>query len=260
MTIPRFVDDSKFPVEVIDEGEDPATTRRTRILFRHGDHDQSSHGRGGGGSKTGGKGKGGKGSSKALHDEKAIRATYNYHDEKTGLTAEVTAVNGGKGPGSPKYVEITITDRDGNWVGEATRTVQPAGTRTVTHETLTLVEDVQGQGFATRFNAQAEASYRASGVERVELTANIDVGGYSWARAGYDFKDDDSRSAVAELAREQLSSSGISDSARAEFESVLGNPDSSPIDFAMVGHTPGATTWPGKEMMLDSTWDGVKVL
>jgi len=136
-------------------------------------------------------------------------------------------------------------------VGEASRTVHPAGERTVTHETLILDEGVQGQGFATRYNAQVEESYRASGVERVELTANVDVGGYSWARAGYDFRDDQARADVADLARERFGD---------EFQSVLSNPDSSPIDFAMVGHTPGATTWPGKELMLESTWDGVKNL
>ena len=34
----------------------------------------------------------------------------------------------------------------------------------------------------------------------------------------------------------------------------------SPLDLAMVGHTPGAKTWPGKEIMLESDWQGVKML
>ncbi len=45
-----------------------------------------------------------------------------------------------------------------------------------------------------------------------------------------------------------------------EFWRIRRDPASTPLDVAMVGHTPGATTWPGKEIMLDSDWQGVKML
>jgi hypothetical protein len=50
-------------------------------------------------------------------------------------------------------------------------------------------ENYQGQGFADEFNAALEDWYRDSGVTRIELEADIDVGGYAWARQGYDFRD-----------------------------------------------------------------------
>lgn len=64
-----------------------------------------------------------------------------------------------------------------------------AGTNetTVYHTLLKLEPAYQGQGFAELFNAQAEAAYRAAGVQSIQLHANITVGGYAWARQGYDW-------------------------------------------------------------------------
>jgi SPP1 gp7 family putative phage head morphogenesis protein len=55
------------------------------------------------------------------------------------------------------------------------------------HDWLSLEADIQGQGFAQEFNAHLYEHYRQWGIEEVHLAANIDVGGYAWARAGFDW-------------------------------------------------------------------------
>lgn len=55
------------------------------------------------------------------------------------------------------------------------------------HGYLEIAADVRGSGFAEEFNANLIDWYRRSGIKEVRLTANITIGGYAWARAGYDF-------------------------------------------------------------------------
>lgn len=57
------------------------------------------------------------------------------------------------------------------------------------HASLTIDPKIQGSGFAEQFNANLIDWYRRSGIKQVRLSANIDVGGYAWARAGYEFAD-----------------------------------------------------------------------
>lgn len=201
----------------------------------------------------------GGGSPEQLHDdEQTIRDTFGYNDEATGMRAEVTAIRS-TGPQSKTYVDVKITDRDGNHVGDAVRSIMPADQKTVRHDGMALVADKQGQGFAARFNAHAEESYRANGIERVTTNANIDVGGYSHARAGYDFADPGSRAeAMVHVAKQ---ADNYSQAVRDEVNRHIRNAEHvTPIELAMIGHTPGAKTWPGKEMMLGSNWEGVKEL
>ena len=221
----------------------------TLVAHLPGKHDQSSHGRGGG--------------PELLHDDEAtINATYNYTDEKTGLTAEVSRISN-TGPHMSTYVSIDIKDRDGNVIGNAERIIRPPDQRTVEHGGMAFEGPFQGQGFASRYNAHVEDAYRENGIEKITLNANFDVGGYAWARAGYDFsggggRHSGGRASVAARARKE--GRKFNPDVQAEIERVASNPNASPIDFAMIGHQPGVSTWPGKQIMLGSVWEGVKTL
>jgi hypothetical protein len=107
-------------------------------------------------------------------------------------------------------------------------------------------------------------AYRRNGVTSMTLTANSDVGGYAWARAGFDFGEPEiltgGREAIAKLFLNKTKSSRYDATIKAEMRRVARNPHASPIDFAMIGHTPGATMWPGKEIMLGSTWNAMMTL
>jgi hypothetical protein len=82
-----------------------------------------------------------------------------------------------------------ILDADGNYVGEFQRQVfQTAeGVYNVEHSVFLLNKSVQGQGIAARLNGAAFDYYRSIGIENVTVHADIDVGGYAWARQGFDW-------------------------------------------------------------------------
>lgn len=198
------------------------------------------------------------GSPAQLHDEATIHATFNYTDEATGMSAKVTGIR--RGANGSSYVDVEITDRAGHTVGGATRTVRPAEQAEVRHDGIHLDGAVRGQGFATRWNAQAEESYRAHGIKRVTLFANEDVGGYAWARAGYDFGTADARAGVARRARAAADKYGFDDALRAQVERLANDPKATPLEYSVLGYTPGAKVWPGKRIMYASQWEGVKQL
>jgi hypothetical protein len=220
-----------------------ATRRKLDALEGHlpGKHDQSSHGR----KKTATP------ASSMLDDAHLVKA-FTFSDPETGIRAEAS-VRRGRGI----YVDITFRDRDGNRVGSARRAIAAHG-KTVYHVTATLQENVRGQGFMTRFNSAAETHYRAAGVTEIELTAGKSVGGYAWAKAGYDFARQSDRSDVAVRAKGQLQT--FDPAGRSAVQSVLSRPSFTPLEMAMAGWSAGATTWPGKKVMLGSEWDGVRKL
>ena len=59
------------------------------------------------------------------------------------------------------------------------------GTKVVEHELFELDSKMQGQGVSRKVFKALYEQYRITGVERIELFANIDIGGYAWARYGF---------------------------------------------------------------------------
>lgn len=55
----------------------------------------------------------------------------------------------------------------------------------VHHELFTLDEEYQGKGFSKTVLASFYRQYLQMGVEKISVTANIDVGGYCWAKYGF---------------------------------------------------------------------------
>lgn len=64
------------------------------------------------------------------------------------------------------------------------------GNLMATHSSLALDDAHQGHGFALGFNDNAERHYQKWGAHAIRLHANITVGGYAWARQGWDFSND----------------------------------------------------------------------
>lgn len=201
----------------------------------------------------------------SMHTVAAIRATYDYTDPVTGMRAVVTRPNGDGDPQRSTYVYVNILDRHGNLVGTAERTIHASGQASVLHGGIALNGDVQGQGFATRWNQQVESGYRANGIKQIHLHASGGGmnGSYTWARAGYEFGDAGSRGDVArhfEVAAGAQRFHRGGPEIHAAVTKLAADPHASPIDFAMVGWQPGATTWFGKETLLQVSWEGVKTL
>lgn len=145
-------------------------------------------------------------------------------------------------------VEGRILDDEGKAVGEFGRRLYrgvDGAEVTMHHAYFFMYAGQQGQGVGAAFLAASEARYREAGINKITVSAE-DVGGYAWARAGFDFAHPEWAERVAE---------------RFTPEERSGLPAApTPMDFAMIGYTPGATTWPGKEKMIGSAWVGVKYL
>lgn len=206
-----------------------------------------------------GGGEGGGSPAEQLHsDEKTIRSVFSYHDEQTGLTVEVKSIINRNGRNGDTRVALTVKDRDGAVVGGVNRIVRPAEQHTVHADGMILAKPLQGQGFAARYDQHTEAGYRAHGITKVTAEFNIDVGGYAGARKGYDFADPASREKVARKFRQYKAWPGSE--LQAQLDRLAADPHTTPIEFAMAGHTEGATDWFGKDRMLGSSWNGEKAL
>lgn len=59
------------------------------------------------------------------------------------------------------------------------------GTKVVEHELFSLNKKLQKRGVSRKVLESLYEQYQVAGVERIELLANIDVGGYAWARYGF---------------------------------------------------------------------------
>lgn len=219
-----------------------------------------------------------------------------FNGDFAGLTTKVKVVT----PTLDRFaVYGDIYDDGGAQVGSFARDYRrnADGTITAHHGFLQLEADVQGQGFSNEFNARLEDWYRESSVNAIELLANIDVGGYSWSRAGYDFASkhdamvivdnlglkigvyekraeklrldiDAGNGDVGELTaaldrlQEQISiGEAIVEAARTHRFGKRGFPTA--YEIGQAGRWPGATRddeWIGKAAMLRTSWNGVKPL
>jgi hypothetical protein len=160
-----------------------------------------------------------------------------------------------------------------------------AGKLVASHEYLQLDRNVQGSGFAREFNNNLFDWYRRSGFDRVEVNANIDVGGYTWATQGFDFQDADALQAWFDRATDKLDflggggtpAKGISlaqafpdlseeeigqevKALRDLFQEMENGRPTSAYEISQVGRRPGMgrhDMWIGKLIMLESHWMGV---
>lgn len=171
------------------------------------------------------------------------------------------------------HVDVTgtIYDEDGNWAGEFQRRffIDDSGSVAVSHELLRIDEDYQGTGFAKVFNRQAEDYYISHGITDVHVHAALDVGGFAWARQGFDWARTGGATSSVKGQMDDVLDSGLLPGSvqrsgrdlRARLDLPSSDPDyPSPREVASWGYVKGADTWPGKESLLGSDWYGIKEL
>lgn len=106
---------------------------------------------------------------------------------------EAFAQKKGGAPGVKVKGDIVM---GGKRVGSFERGIMkmPNGDLVAKHELLALNQKgLTGHGFGHEFNKQSEEFYKAQGVKRIMLQANITVGAYAWAKQGYDWADRETR-------------------------------------------------------------------
>jgi hypothetical protein len=181
-------------------------------------------------------------------------------------------------------VKADMFDPQGNNVGTVKRLYNfTAGT--VEHELFTLEDrngvKQQGQGVASEFSARSEDMYREMGIHRITLEANIDVGGYAWARQGYGWRTDATsvnqppfETAVSNAGEMILAAEAVArrdgrlDELTDEFADLRRRLASAktiedlptPFELSRIGWKPDVSMWPGKRGMLGTYWDAEKPL
>lgn len=209
--------------------------------------------------------------------EKAMRAAYEIEDAETGIKVHVAGVAFTRGSGARMSLELR--DKDGRMVGTCTRrwmvkNVGEPGNLTdfregirVEHAYLQLTGRVRGGGFAKRFNANAEEVYKEAGVDAIEIHANIDVGGYAWAKQGYLFQNFEQGNHLMRQVKGRAAAMLTDPAEQAAWRKLVGKfteenfsagKAPTPMDIAMFGWKPGADTWAGKRLLLNSDWYGLK--
>lgn len=179
----------------------------------------------------------------------------------------VTKVDTKLGIGGTGVARIQILHPDGRKVGSALRTFGGDQADRVSHENFVVKREWQGKGVATKINRAMESMYRRNGIKAIELDANIDVGGYSWARAGYDWHPVTSDADTVLRVLGKVESSGRGDpGVLAQVEKARATLDGpreewvTPFDLSQIGWVEGADMWAGKKGMLDSAWGAIKRL
>lgn len=96
-------------------------------------------------------------------------------------------------------MSLTISEADGGvrmtWRGDGGIAlkrifyVDEQGRKVVDHELFRLPQELQGNGISKQVFRALYEQYKVAGVQRLDVFANIDVGGYTWARYGFCAKD-----------------------------------------------------------------------
>jgi GNAT superfamily N-acetyltransferase len=184
---------------------------------------------------------------------------------------------------SRMHIQGSLRDADGLEVGTVSRTVyfDGAGDPVEVHNDLfTIDRAYRGQGVASDLYRRQENWAIQQGVSKITIHANIDVGGYAWARAGYDYQNRDQadmhlRSLISRASdRSGPEYAAALEELRSFQQRMRDNPTwfPTPWELSRVGRTDaeghdiimtdrnGKPTWPGKELMLGTDWLAVKHL
>lgn len=149
-------------------------------------------------------------------------------------------------------------------VGSFTRSISlhDTGRLTIDHSYMALDEMAQGHDFATGFNGRAFRRYKKAGVDDVTIHASLSVGGYAWARQGFELKHADVAERAAKI-REIVTGrrSKLTAKEFAKIESRLLPADGvvQPNTLTSIGDL-AAIPRIGKKVLLGNDWYGVKDL
>lgn len=141
---------------------------------------------------------------------------------------------------------------------------------------FSVAKDLQGHGIGAKMTAALEDLWRSEGIETVTVGANADVGGYAWARLGFEFKDPAQAAEFVSDAQKQITkyapiwakkvSPEYVEDVKAQVQALQERLDAGdtilPAEIAMLGYREGLDDppfyWLGKRVLLGTSWDGVK--
>ncbi|ABS69722.1 putative head morphogenesis protein SPP1 gp7 [Xanthobacter versatilis] len=121
----------------------------------------------------------------------------------------------------------------------------------VDHDLFWMLQKHQGKGGAKRMLRTSFAAYDRIGVAKVQVHANIDVGGYTWARSGFRVEDAED---MRDLLRDAAST--YSPTMRLELLRVVESSSDTELMYNVATVTDAGGPF-GKQVLLGSDWFGV---
>lgn len=180
-----------------------------------------------------------------IHDEFWLDDYMNAFNFTSDSGLKVEMFDVAESVGSVTFMG-TIKNKKGTTIGMLTRKLTP--NKTIEHVSFQLHRSEQGKGFGSEYYQHAEKEYMKIGTKRITLTANMDVGGYAWARMGFDFSNAKEASVNKDAYDMQWESAYDTKPPHAakpwEIASAVG-PDGKKM---------------GKDVLLGESWEAVKVL
>ena len=147
------------------------------------------------------------------------------------------------------------------------------GSLVVDHDLLSI-EDPRytGNGFGTDFHMRQENYYITHGVDKVYVHAALDVGGYMWAKMGFQWDENKSESSKARIGDRIANFVDDTEYTDSQTSAVLSNyrdrlydtdssNDPEPWEIhALRDNRPDKKSTVGKDILLGSNWFGVKYM
>lgn len=144
--------------------------------------------------------------------------------------------------------------------------ISEGGTKDILHSSFIIPAGQQGKGIAKAMLKEQMAMYRKIGVENVELTANISVGGYAWARYGFAPDSAQTLGRIKKTIETNVSGLGLKQNIQDEITAILDRNDPELLwDIADI-RTPITIDLPdgarqtlplGRHLLLGSNWHGI---
>jgi hypothetical protein len=166
---------------------------------------------------------------------------------------------------------------NGIYVGSWLRSVKFGTGVTENHmvyELMDINEEQQGKKIGTSFIGHFDSIALAMGINRIKLEANLDIGGYAWAKHGYDwdteYGEPDTKTMQTKLLRYASENNDTTATEARALANRLAQPFDhnypTPLEIAMTGYQSRDTDnsnremWLGKTIMLESAWWGTRKL
>lgn len=143
-----------------------------------------------------------------------------------------------------KTAQILQRNSDGTTVIHRSIHYDPStGQRNVSHRMLEINEELQGKGLSRELLKVMYKQYKKAGVKEIVLAANMEVGGYAWAKYGFHVPKDE-----IDLVTVSRNVKGFKQITEKYFRE---NPTAESFPMRIIADMPG-----GKEMLLGSDWGG----
>jgi hypothetical protein len=147
------------------------------------------------------------------------------------------------------------------------------GSLVVDHDLLSIEDSrYTGSGFGTDFHMRQENYYITHGVDKIYVHAGLDVGGYMWAKMGFQWDENRSESSKARIGDRIANFVDDPEFTDSQTATILSNyrdrlydtnstNDPEPWEIhALRDNRPDKTSTVGKDILLGSNWFGIKYM